>query len=214
MYHHHQAVVLRSTQLTMHGTKMKLNKPQRGGNAFKQARINKISNYLDKLEKSVCDAAMLDDDVDEDSTPPKRPKRFTISYAQATKRLSFNNESILTPPKTVQAFPTTAMTTTSTLTQESLEELLRRFRIETDNSIETFRNEIQDKFMNMEDLIVAAVTKAVRTPTQEINTQSATNDTNSNYSTAQDSNYTTSTLTDKVDNLTEIVLLLTKDLKE
>jgi hypothetical protein len=63
----------------MHGTKMKLNKPQRGGNAFKQARINKISNYLDKLEKSVCDAAMLDDDVDEDSTPPKRPKRFTIS---------------------------------------------------------------------------------------------------------------------------------------
>jgi archaellum component FlaC len=106
------------------------------------------------------------------------------------------------------------MTTTSTLTQESLEESLRRFRIETDNSIETFCNEIQDKFMNMEDLIVAAVTKAVRTPTQEINTQSATNDTNSNYSTAQDSNYTTSTLTDKVDNLTEIVLLLTKDLKE
>jgi hypothetical protein len=157
---------------------------------------------------------MLGDDDEEDSTPPKRSKRFTISYAQATKRLSFNNESILTPPKTVQAYPTTAMTTTSTLTQESLEESLRRFRIETDNSIETFRNEIQDKFMNMEDLIVAVVTKAVRIPTPEINTQCAPNDTNSNYSTAQDSNYTTSSLTDKVDNLTEIVLLLTKDLKE
>jgi hypothetical protein len=189
-------------------------KPQRGGNAFKQARINKISNYLDKLEKSVSDSAMLCEDEDEDSTPPKRPKRFTISYAQATKRLSFNNESILTPPKTVQAPPTTATTTTSTLTQESLEESLRRFRIETDNSIAMFRKEIQDKFMNMEDLIVAAVTKAVRIPTQEINTQCTSNDTNSNYSTAQDSNYTTSTLTDKVDNLTEIVLLLTKDLKE
>jgi hypothetical protein len=34
------------------------------------------------------------------------------------------------------------------------------------------------------------------------------------YSTAQESNNTTSTLTDKVDNLTEIILLLTKDLKE
>jgi hypothetical protein len=74
-------------------------KPQRGGNAFKQARISKISNYLDKLEKSVSDSAMLCSDDDEESTPPKRPKRFTISYAQATKRLSFKNESILTPPK-------------------------------------------------------------------------------------------------------------------
>jgi hypothetical protein len=66
----------------------------------------------------------------------------------------------------------------------------------------------------MEELIISAVTKAVRIPTQEINTQCNLNDNNSNYSTAQESNNTTSTLTDKVDNLTEIVLLLTKDLKE
>jgi hypothetical protein len=157
---------------------------------------------------------MLGSDDDEESTPPKRPNRFTISYAQATKRLSFYNESILTPPKNVQAHPTTVTTTTSTLTQESLEESLRRLRVETDNSISTFRKEIQDKFSNMEELIISAVTKAVRIPTQEINTQCNSNDNNSNYSTAQESNNTTSTLTDKVNNLTEIVLLLTKDLKE
>jgi hypothetical protein len=189
-------------------------KPQRGGNAFKQARISKISNYLDKLEKSVSDSDMMCLDDDEATTPPKRPKRFTISYAQATKRLSFNNESILTPPKTVQANRTTGTTTTSTLTQESLEESLRRFRIETDNSLASFRKEIQDKFINIEDIIISAVTKASSIPAQEINTQRTQSDNNSNYSTAQESSNTTSTLTDKVDNLTEIVLRLTQDLKE
>jgi hypothetical protein len=153
-------------------------------------------------------------DDDEATTPPKRPKRFTISYAQATKRLSFNNESILTPPKTVQANRTTGTTTTSTLTQESLEESLRRFRIETDNSLDLFQKEIQDKFTNIEDIIISAVTKASSIPAQEINTQCIQFDNNSNYSTAQESSNTTSTLTDKVDYLTEIVLRLTKDLTE
>jgi hypothetical protein len=189
-------------------------KPQRGGNAFKKARINKISNYLDKLENSINDSDMLYLDDDETSTPPKRPKRFTISYAQATKRLSFQQETILTPPTKIPINSTTVTTTTSSITQESLEESLRRFRIETDNSIAGFRQEIQEKFTNIEDLIVSAVTKAIKTPAQEIHTQANLNDNNSNYSTAQESTNTTSTLTDKVDNLTEIVLMLTKDLKE
>jgi hypothetical protein len=101
-------------------------KPQRGGNAFKKVRINKISNYLDKLEKSVSDSAMMCIDDDEATTPPQRPKRFTISYAQATKRLAFGNETILTPPTTVHSQKSmTATMTTSSLTQESLEESLR-----------------------------------------------------------------------------------------
>jgi hypothetical protein len=190
-------------------------KPQRGGNAFKKVRINKISNYLDKLEKSVIDSAMMCIEEDEATTPPQHPRRFTISYAQATKRLAFGKETILTPPTTVNSQKsTTATTTTSTLTQESLEESLQRFRIETDNSIESFRQEIQNKFLNIEELIVSAVLKAIQIPTPEINTPCNNNDNNSNYSTAQESNNTTSTLTDKVDNLTEIVLLLSKELQE
>jgi hypothetical protein len=192
-------------------------KPQRGGNAFKQNRINKISNYLDKLEKkSVSDSSMMYINDDEASTPPKRPKRFTIvSYAQATKRLSFQNETILTPPTKIPTNNTAVITTTtSSITQESLEESLRRFRIETDNSIAGFRQEMQEKFMNIEELIISAVTKAVQAPTQEISTQAKLNDNNSNYSTVHETVNTTSTLTDKVDNLTEIMMMLTKDLKE
>jgi hypothetical protein len=154
-------------------------------------------------------------DDDEATTPTKRPKRFTISYAQATKRFSFNNESILTPPKTVQANGTTGTTTTSTLTQESLEESLQRFRIETNNSLASFQKEIQDKFTNIEDIIISAITKACQYQHKK-STLNASNPitANSNYSTAQESSNTTCTLTDKVDNLTEIVLRLTQDLKE
>jgi hypothetical protein len=170
---------------------------------------------LDKLEKSVSDSAMMCIDDDEATTPPQRPKRFTISYAQATKRLAFGNEMILTPPTTVHSQKSmTATTTTSSLTQESLEELLRRFRLETDNSIASFCQEIQNKFLNIKELIVSAVSKAIQIPTPEINAPYNNNDNNSNYSTAQESTNTTSTLTDKVDNLTEIVLMLSKDLQE
>jgi hypothetical protein len=99
-------------------------------------------------------------------------------------------------------------------TQESLEKSLQRFRIETDNLLASFRKEIQDKFTNIEDIIISAVTKASSIPAQEINTQRIQSDNNSNYSTAQESSNTTSTLTVKVDNLTEIVLRLTQNLKE
>jgi hypothetical protein len=65
-------------------------KPQRGGNAFKKARVNNISTFLSRLEQKIDDENISYADDDEASTPPPRPRRFTISYAQATKRLSFN----------------------------------------------------------------------------------------------------------------------------
>jgi hypothetical protein len=68
--------------------------------------------------------------------------------------------------------------------------------------------------LNIKELIVSAVSKAIQIPTPEINAPYNNNDNNSNYSTAQESTNMTSTLTDKVDNLTEIVLMLSKDLQE
>jgi hypothetical protein len=63
-------------------------KPQRGGNTFRKKNPNKIENYLNKLEKRIEDDFLSYYDADEISaskTPPPRPKRLTISYAQAAK---------------------------------------------------------------------------------------------------------------------------------
>jgi hypothetical protein len=58
-------------------------KPQRGGNAFRKARVNNINNFLNKLEEKIENENYMYIDDDEDTTPPPRPKKFTISYAQA-----------------------------------------------------------------------------------------------------------------------------------
>jgi hypothetical protein len=59
-------------------------KPQRGGNAFKTKRISNIKNYLDKLEEQVQTDLLMYDEESISTTPPSRPRRMTISYAQAT----------------------------------------------------------------------------------------------------------------------------------
>jgi hypothetical protein len=69
------------------------NKPQRGGNKYHQNRVEKIKNYLDKLEGKINDDISMYDDDSEISSPPFRRRRPNISYAQATKRLSFQNET-------------------------------------------------------------------------------------------------------------------------
>jgi hypothetical protein len=85
-------------------------KPQRGGNTFKKARVNNISTFLSRIEQKIDDENISYADDDEASTPPPRPRRFTISYAQATKRLSFNKETILSPPTNSVHATTTAAT--------------------------------------------------------------------------------------------------------
>jgi hypothetical protein len=74
----------------------RFNKPQRGGNKYKQNRIKNIKNYLDKLEGTIHEDISMYDDDSEISSPPTRRRRPNISYAQATKRLSFQSETILT----------------------------------------------------------------------------------------------------------------------
>jgi hypothetical protein len=103
-------------------------KPQRGGNAFKKNRLNNISNYLKSLEETVSIDQMLTDNNSEYSaSPPMRSRRPTISYAQATKRLSFTNETIMGQQKIQNSNTnTTVMTTMSTLTQNSLDEALQK----------------------------------------------------------------------------------------
>jgi hypothetical protein len=103
-------------------------KPQRGGNAFKKARINNISNFLNKLEEQIDNENLMYADDDEDTTPPPRPKRFTISYAQAAKILNPASPQATNKLPTNQVTTTeTTTTTTSTITQESLEEALQKF---------------------------------------------------------------------------------------
>jgi hypothetical protein len=70
---------------------------------------------------------LTDDDSKYSASPPMRSRRPTISYAQATKRLSFTNETILGQSKdSNENTNTTAMTTMSTLTQNSLDEALQK----------------------------------------------------------------------------------------
>jgi hypothetical protein len=103
-------------------------KPQRGGNAFRKNRINNIPNYLKKFEESVAvDQALTDNDSEYLASPPTRSRRLTISYAQATKRLSFQNKTILGEPKDTTSQATNGNTMMSTLTQESLNSALQKF---------------------------------------------------------------------------------------
>jgi hypothetical protein len=45
-------------------------RPQRGGNAFKKARINSINNFLNKLEEKIDNENLMYANNDEDTTPP------------------------------------------------------------------------------------------------------------------------------------------------
>jgi hypothetical protein len=60
-------------------------KPQRGGNSFQKQRINNINNYLNKLEERVNADLLMYDDDERSTSPPTRPRRLNISYAQATR---------------------------------------------------------------------------------------------------------------------------------
>jgi hypothetical protein len=76
------------------------------------------------------------------------------------KRLTFNKETILTPPTNlVQA--TTTETMASTLTQELLEESLNQICQDTEQKFILFQTKIHQEFVSMKDRIIAAVIKAV-----------------------------------------------------
>jgi hypothetical protein len=135
-------------------------KPQRGGNPFKTRRVNNISNYLNKLEEKVnAELSMYDDDT-MSTTPPTRPRRMTISYAQATRRLSFQKETAPDTNKTATSH-STMETSLSTLTQTSLDEAMLKIRKETENSIKEVRDELKKEAQSMEERIANAVITAI-----------------------------------------------------
>jgi hypothetical protein len=187
-------------------------KPQRGGNNSQNRRISNINNYLNKLEERVQTDLLMYDEESLSSTPPTRPRRMTISYAQAARRLSFQTETqSTTQSKTPSANETTA-TSMSTLTQTSLEAAMSKIRAETENSINMLRNELKNEVQNMEDKIATAVIKAIRAspPIDSMDTEFAeTNSTQSSNTAA-----TIQTLADKYDSLYSAMIMLTKTVTE
>jgi hypothetical protein len=191
-------------------------KPQRGGNAFKKNRINNISNYLKTLEESVAiDQMLTDDDSEYSASPPIRRRRPTISYAQATKRLSFNNETILGQSKdTNNNANATAMTTMSTLTQNSLDEALQKIRTETARSIAELRDEMKTDVKSMEQNIAATVIAAINSKENPINMEvESTTDGGSTGAVSHDTATTMKTVMDKFESLTQIVIQLAEKVK-
>jgi hypothetical protein len=175
-------------------------KPQRGGNKYRKNRVESIKNYLDKLEERMQDDISMYDDESEISSPPARRRRPSISYAQATKRLSFQSETIMNNKNDTQVTNSgfTMNTTMSTLTQSSLDEALAKIRDENTWAIELLRAEIKNDVQSMETRIATAVIQAVRTA------QSEQTDTSSQASSI-DTSTTTRTFADRFDALTLIV---------
>jgi hypothetical protein len=151
-------------------------------------------------------------DDDEDTTPPPRPKRFTVSYAQAAKVINPQIPTASQNPPASQVSTNTTTTATSTITQESLEEALQRFRQETNETISSFKNEIRNEISSIEDRITTAMLNALRTAPREITTVNETSE-NSACTNAQESQQTISTLLDKVDSLADSVALLAKSVE-
>jgi hypothetical protein len=187
-------------------------RPQRGGNAFRKTRINNINNYLTKLEQAIDGENLMYADDDEDTTPPPRPKRFTVSYAQAAKVINPQIPTASQNPPASQVSTNTTTTATSTITQESLEEALQQFRQETNETISSFKNEIRNEISSIEDRITTAMLNALRTAPREITTVNETSE-NSACTNAQESQQTISTLLDKVDSLADSVALLAKSVE-
>jgi hypothetical protein len=192
-------------------------RPQRGGNAFKKNRINSIPNYLKKLEESVSiDQMLTDDDSDYSASPPIRSRRPTISYAQATKRLSFKNEMILGPNKETNSHVTNTLTTTmSTLTQDSLDATLQAFRIETEKSLNELRSEMKQEVKNMEQNIATTVIAAIQNNSQPMNMEIEPRSENESIETStQDTTRTLKTMMDRFDILTQVVKTLAEKIAE
>jgi hypothetical protein len=137
-------------------------KPQHGGNSFRKNRVSNINNYLNKLEEQVQADLLMYDEDSISTTPPQRPRRMTISYAQATRRLSFQSEPTITTTTNKTETSTANMTTMSTLTQSNLEAAMAKIRSETENSINKLRQELKNEVNSMEEKIASAVVAAIR----------------------------------------------------
>jgi hypothetical protein len=189
-------------------------KPQRGGNTYKKNRVSNIKNYQDKLEERVhADLAMYDED-ELSATPPPRPQCMTISYAQATQQLTYNdaNPSTSLSLKKTSNTQETMTTSMSMLTQTSLDDAMNKICAKTEKSIKSLREEMKTEVQKMEDKITNAVIAAIQTAPPVESMETECNDTNSpqlSYTAA-----TIQTLLDKYDSLHSAMLMLTKTVTE
>jgi hypothetical protein len=153
------------------------------------------------------------DDSEYSTSPPTRSRRPTISYAQATKRLSFQNETIIaqTPHVNTTNATQTMTTTMSTLTQSSLNDAIASLRKETEKSINDLRDEIKAEVKGMENNIATAVIMAMRQnnlSNMEVENLEAASMDSSQTAT------TTKSVMDQLDSLTQIVQLLAKKVQD
>jgi hypothetical protein len=188
-------------------------RPQRGGNAFRKRRVNNIDNYLNKLEERVNAELSMYDDDDLSTTPPTRPRRMTISYAQATRRLSFSDMK----QTQVNSENTTETNTASmsTLTQSSLDAALNKLRQENENAISSLRNELKNEVCSMEDKIANSVIKAIKSPPMDqMNIDNNNNDATSMGSSNQETIATMQTFADQIESLKNMVTMLTERVVE
>jgi hypothetical protein len=196
----------------LEGQPANFHRPQRGGNAFKKNRTTDISKYLDKLEQRVnLDLSMYDEESIS-TTPPPRIRRPTISYAQAAKRLSFQDDTDKNN-RSVKNSGSTMATSLSTLTQNSLDEAMEQIRKETAQSINQLRNDLQTEVLNMESNIATAVINALKAPSA-IAMETENSDEISNQSTAYDTITTMKTLEEKFDSLSTMVQMLAERMAE
>jgi hypothetical protein len=182
-------------------------KPQRGGNPNKNNSTASIKNYLDKLEQRVQDELSMYDEDDLSTSPPPRPRRMTITYAQAAKRLSFQSDA--TKPSNEQNSGVTTSTSMSTLTQSTLDEAMEKIRNETTKSIEKLRSEMQKEIQNMEGNIASAVINALKSTPSVVHMEAESSEAASVQST-QDTTTTMKTMADKFETLTSIVQSLSE----
>jgi hypothetical protein len=155
----------------------------------------------------------VDNDSEYSTTPPVRTRRPTISYAQATKRLSFQQETILTDSQknTPMHSTQTMMTTMSTLTQSSLNDAINNLRKETKRSINSLREELKMEVKSMENNIAIAVITAMKQANvnaMEEEKSETASDTSINTAA------TTKSMMDRIDSLTQMVQLLAEKVHE
>jgi hypothetical protein len=137
---------------------------------------------------------------------------MTISYAQATRHLSFYSEtSKPTTNKTGNSIETMA-TSMSTLTQTSLDAALTKIRAETENSINKLRQELKREVQSMEEKIANAVVTAMRAnpPMESMETEQ----TDANSTQSSQTVTTVQTLVDKYESLHTAMIMLTERVSE
>jgi hypothetical protein len=169
-------------------------RPQRGGNSFRRKNTSNIENYLNKLEAKVNEELSFIEDDELSTSPPSRTRKMTISYAQATHRLSFQNDE------------------NSINNRGGLNS--GKIRYEHEQRIEKLQKDMQTKIQSMENSIASAVISAFRKTPSVVNMETESIDGQSMQST-QDTNATIKkTLTDNLTNLANVVNLLSEKVIE